>query len=90
MSGFYVDVDEMLSMINKVVYEELERAPLPDVREVKHAQWMDHAARYRVGNIVREYVCSNCYYVSSDDEMKYCPECGAKMDGGKNEKATDL
>lgn len=95
MGPLYVDVDEMLSMINKVVFEELEKAPLPDVQEVKHAQWKGiahpmYSQRHQRVNVVTEYMCSNCQNVE-DYKANYCPYCGAKMDGGEdNETRTDL
>ena len=93
MSRWYVDVDEMLTMINKVVYEELARAPLPDVREVKHGKWMD--GKYfrfvpkKGTQGFQTATCSRCNITQSVDTYQekvmfnYCPYCGAKMDGGE-------
>lgn len=36
---------------------------------------------------VGHYLCSECKEVSKDAHEKYCPNCGAKMDGGKNDAA---
>lgn len=65
--------------------EWLKNLPTADVAEVKHGYWVDG-------------VCTNCgvkkpiitaYRGFSDvvyqyqGELNYCPNCGAKMDGGK-------
>lgn len=51
-----------------------------DVAPVRHARW----ERYS-GITIR---CSRCEHVIHDwrySECKYCPNCGAKMDGEKKE-----
>ena len=58
----------------------LNQFPSADVEPVKHGRWVcgDY---YDVGD-----VCSECDW---DSQMvcpsyRYCPNCGAKMDGGGN------
>lgn len=49
-----------------------------DVEEVKHARWK--------GAGMGDYYCSLCCETySGGDGFAYCPNCGAKMDGGKAE-----
>lgn len=31
------------------------------------------------------YVCTICNHLFNNKEYKYCPNCGARMSGGKNE-----
>ena len=47
-----------------------------DFEEVKHGEWKKR------GN---EKECSACkfIYYSNNDEFNFCPNCGAKMDGGR-------
>lgn len=58
--------------------------PAVDVAPVVHARWepcFDENCRCRWGF----GKCSNCgqeYYAHAIDHYKYCPVCGAKMDGG--------
>lgn len=64
--------------------EIIATAPAADVVEVKHGEWVmadvieDEWVRYR---------CSECnyttdsYYKEKCDLHRYCPNCGAKMDG---------
>lgn len=65
----------------------LLRQPAADVAEVVHGQWymLDDCANAGV-------YCSDCGRRVHRDEFaykklrsKYCPHCGAKMDGGMND-----
>lgn len=78
------DIDEVLTL--------LEEADDADVEEVKHGYWEVCSDEYEI--CASEFVCSNCKesFVSSDltdeqffETMKYCPNCGAKMDERKGE-----
>lgn len=59
------------------------KAPAADVAPVVHGRWepcFDENCRCRWGF----GKCSNCgqeYYAHAIDHYKYCPICGAKMDG---------
>ena len=56
--------------------DKIRRLPSADVAPVRHARW----ERYS-GITIR---CSRCEHVIHDwrlPECKYCPNCGAKMDG---------
>lgn len=66
------------------IVREIERTPAEDVVEVRHGEW-----KYNRGQAPSEkaYFCSLCAYGESDyGRDKYCPNCGAKMDG---ERRTD-
>lgn len=57
--------------------------PLPDVVGVKHGRWISQGGGY---NFV--YTCSACGYIDGypfNDRHKFCPHCGAKMDGGEKD-----
>ena len=43
---------------------------------VRHGRWID--AREYCG----DYMCSNCEALYGTNKFNYCPNCGAKMDGG--------
>ena len=47
-----------------------------DVAPVRHGRWID--AREYCG----DYMCSNCETLYSTNKFNFCPNCGAKMDGG--------
>ena len=57
----------------------IAEAPTADVVEVKHGEWV--VLEEEIGL----YSCSLCDYKIIRTECNYCPRCGAKMDGGKNE-----
>ena len=54
-----------------------------DVELVVHAKWL---AQVYDPNELPRYRCSNCLeFVQAGDDRNYCPTCGSKMDGGKND-----
>ena len=63
---------------------EIVETPEVDVVEVVHGRWKKHEATGFLG-------CSNCWDVFVEEEWltenrwNYCPNCGAKMDGGKED-----
>ena len=62
----------------------IEDAPAADVAPVVHGEW-----EIVVGSNGKEYmVCTRCR-VSQDltGVFTYCPNCGAKMDGGDSDEA---
>lgn len=63
--------------------EIIQNAPTADVDEVRHGEW---------GFDGMGWTCSECgeYALSNKTKMQvgsnYCPNCGAKMDGGKKDE----
>ena len=71
-----------------IVKKAIEDCPESDVEEVRHGEWEAHPDDFDI--CATEFVCSVCKesFVSSEltDEiflemLKYCPNCGSKMDG---------
>ena len=68
----------------KQALEMFDEIPAADVAPVVHGRWepcFDENCRCRWGF----GKCSNCgqeYYAHAINHYKYCPNCGAKMDGG--------
>lgn len=62
------------------------KALAADVMPVMHGRWIDNGANgYKWA-----FVCSMCGYVDGhpfDDRHNFCPNCGAKMDGGDGDAA---
>lgn len=63
----------------KLIKEELNKVPAADVAPVTHGEWTLIGADKRGrGGIWRCSACRKTYPCKCD----YCPNCGAKMDGG--------
>lgn len=65
----------------------LRVAPAADVAPVVHGRWEPHDRAFGDNFLV----CSKCQFVSEDKATRryyhYCPNCGAKMDGGATNDA---
>lgn len=80
----YIEREAMLEQLRKrecdcellpIIFD----APAADVAPVKHGKW-------KVGYF-HDRVCSCCTHPSNnldDYPYKFCPHCGARMDGGNN------
>ena len=78
---FQADID------NLDVYVEVETVPAVDVEPVRHGEWVfiNQATNYLEPPCGDTCGCSVCGYeidVSDTYRFRYCPICGAKMDGG--------
>jgi rubrerythrin len=68
----------------KAVEQVLEDIPTADVVEVKHGRWEKRTFIVFDNEIKDSYHCTECN-TTWDTETNYCPNCGAKMDGGKGD-----
>lgn len=62
----------------------IKSAPAVDVQEVKHGKWKLRYEDWR--KQIPGDECSACgfqHYGACISHYHYCPNCGAKMDGGK-------
>lgn len=64
--------------------EYLYELPTADVAPVVHGRWVTH---YRSGTTVAEGYVSTCCDMWNNRKSDYCPNCGAKMDGGNSDAA---
>ena len=69
------------------VYALIERQPTIDAVPVKHGKWSAYeVSGYRKCSKCGGYVNWNPKpFLFGDGEYNYCPNCGAKMDGGKDD-----
>ena len=60
---------------------DIDSLPAADVAPVRHGEW-----EIVVGSNGKEYMVCTCCRVSQDltGVFAYCPNCGAKMDGGED------
>lgn len=83
MSVANAEYDECEEETVKKCMGVLHKVPAADVAPVVHSSWeitdVDHGHGHK---------CYHCPECGEDewryDEPKYCPNCGAKMNGGKN------
>lgn len=62
------------------VLEYAENLPAADVAPVRHGRWLQK--KHKIFGNAYDYVCSECGCDYALAEYNYCPNCGAKMDGG--------
>ena len=55
--------------------------PAADVVPVRHGRWIEKQEKDTFAGYLYRYECSECGRVEQRKEP-YCPNCGAKMDGG--------
>lgn len=63
------------------IMAEVHYMPAADVAPVVHGRWVTH---YRSGTPVAEGYVSTCCDMWNNHKRNYCPNCGAKMDGGNS------
>lgn len=89
-----VSTDYCVAVSKDAVLFGLGRIPAADVAPVVHGQWDGEGDGYADGEIVIDvWYCSKCAYCIDDgtddpDRLpNFCPDCGARMDGGDNDAA---
>lgn len=65
----------------KIALKDVKKLPAADVQPVKRGRWENT-------NTPNQLRCSNCEIIHliaqyPHGDIKYCPNCGARMDGGK-------
>ena len=81
--AFHTDTEHLQSRdehLFDLIMFEIDEAPTADVEEVKHGEWIDNEIPCSMLS-----KCSLCGYPCGAYTLNYCPNCGAKMDGGKTE-----
>jgi predicted Zn-ribbon and HTH transcriptional regulator len=70
--------------------DDVDNVPTADVVEVRHGEWVEQIRDYGKYLVTEGYKCSNCGFELTDNDYKYCPECGAKMDRERRENGTTI
>ncbi|MGN0598667.1 MAG: hypothetical protein ACI4JK_02130 [Oscillospiraceae bacterium] len=86
----YINLDELLTAIDRrngrlpLWLDEIlmEDCKVSDVVPVRHGKWVKEKK-----DVLIHWHCSACRecYFLEEPNAKYCPNCGAKMDGAKND-----
>lgn len=73
------------------ILNDVEDFPAADVVEVRHGCWeeriVDDDEFDKYGFFRRRFYCSACGDWNTHGASKYCPHCGARMDGGADDAA---
>ena len=81
----YIKREAVIDLITRryenpeICTQEINSIPAADVAPVVHGRWVTH---YRSGTPVAEGYVSTCCDMWNNRKSDYCPNCGAKMDGG--------
>ena len=70
----------------------IRELPAADVAEVVHGEWLRADDDWNSLTTIQCSLCSEEWRFETDDDVsllnyKYCPNCGARMDGGKDDEA---
>lgn len=77
MQNLRLTSDEIEALVDEI--------PAADVVPVVHAQWGEYES-FPLAPSMNGYPCGNCgmhFSASAVPILNYCPNCGAKMDGGQ-------
>lgn len=79
-----IDADALKSKINlnfSGVIMQIDEAPTIEAEPVRHGRWV-HAKTYYESDECNCSLCGQLLTTRIGERMNYCPNCGAKMDGG--------
>ena len=70
--------------------DRLEALPTVDAVPIRHGRWVSEY-KIKPSKETDAYHCSVChdYYTTESYNLRYCPRCGAKMDGKGDSNETD-
>ena len=78
-------LDNLIGMVDDNHHNNYDEALKMGIEALKHpvihAKWLNKFHRTPRGIILPDIECDNCHNCT-DKKYKYCPNCGAKMDGG--------
>ena len=78
------------------IYNVIKSAPTADVVEVRHGKWIENQEPLGWCDVdcAECSACHESWIIDEDSSIEdyecmwhYCPNCGAKMDGGSNNNA---
>ena len=95
VSPFYnAEQNQYFTMGLRCAYRDAQRFPAADVVEVRHGEWVEtqEPLGWRDVDCAECSVCHESWIIDEDSSIDdyecmwhYCPNCGAKMDGGTND-----
>ena len=95
VSPFYnAEQNQYFTMGLRCAYRDAQRFPAADMVEVRRGKWIEthEPLGWRDVDCAECSVCHESWIIDEDSSIEdyecmwhYCPNCGAKMDGGKND-----
>ncbi len=90
MTDYIKRSDALRALYNDYAYaamDVIKRLPAADVAEVVHGEWLRTDDDWNSLTTIQCSICGEEWCFETDDDVsllnyKYCPNCGAKMDGG--------
>ena len=89
----YFERDAVIDLITRryenpeICTQEINSIPAADVAPLVHGRWSDAGFGELPKHAPYGWACSVCGGISFNNEYIYCPNCGAKMDGGADHAA---
>lgn len=82
-----VNGQSSLTMTRSSLIDSISKLPAADVAPVRHGWWVHE----HISEGYAWVMCSECeaviHKILINKRLNYCPNCGAKMDGGANNEA---
>ena len=82
----YYDLGEYLTTQIRGMLMDI---PSADVAPVRHGRWVESFKVNAPPTLKERWICSWCGNVQTYGITDYCPNCGAKMDEGKDNEIDD-
>ncbi len=76
-----------ITMTRAALADAIKSIPAADVAPVVHGKWSKH---FWNGSIPEEGWVSSCCDMWNEHRAHYCPNCGAKMDGGADNETAKV
>lgn len=71
------------------IIDGIYEIPSADAAPVRHGHWIEKAFRIMCSDCGAEFKDEILYMIGNDEQMSYCPNCGARMDGGIDSEKSD-
>lgn len=74
-----------IATAKKLIRNIVSRTPASDVAPIRHGRWINAYPDIEPNPMFMYGICSECGFEQGISKyLNYCPNCGAKMDGGTN------
>ena len=68
--------------VDAIDIKDVDAIPAADVAPVRHGRWIDAYPDIELNPMFMYGICSKCGFEQGISKyLKYCPDCGCRMDG---------